>query len=173
METVYTKNIIEFVTVALEYCAYLEQCESKRFQDFVPVMQKVLSLLYLKAAIVEKPVPLGDMDVPQSVTEADYNAIEKKVADLMGEYDCYFDGDEASSVSENLADIYQELKDFIMNYKKGDQAVSNDSLYSCLDTFENYWGLRLLNCVKALHNIAYSIKPDDDDIQGDDNQGGN
>ena len=121
METVYTKNIIEFVTVALECCAYLEQCESKRFQDFVPVMQKVLSLLYLKAAIVEKPVPLGDMDVPQTVTEADYNAIEKKVADLMGEYDSYFDGDEASSVSENLADIYQELKDFIMNYKKGDR----------------------------------------------------
>ena len=167
MESVYTKNIIEFVTVALEYCAYLEQCEDKKFPDFVSVMQKVLALLYLKAAIVEKPVILGNSDVPQAVTEAMYQNIQKKVSDLMGEHDDYFDGDEATSVSENLADIYQELKDFIMNYKNGNQAVSSDSLYTCLDAFETYWGIKRLNCIKTLHGIAYN--PVSDDVQGDNN----
>ena len=168
METVYTKNIIEFVTVALEYCAYLEQCREKRFMEFVPVMQKVLSLLYLKAAIVEKPVMLGTADVPNSVTEADYQKIQDNVAAVMGEHDDYFDGDEATSVSENLADIYQELKDFIMIYKNGNQAVSNDSLFSCIDAFENSWAIRLLNCVKALHNLAYN-RTDEDGVQDNDN----
>lgn len=167
METVYTKNIVEFVTVAVEFCSYLEHADEKKYPDFISVMQKLLSLLYLKAAIVEKPVVLGDNDVPQCVTETDYHNIQNKISTLMGQYDDYFDGDEASSVSENLADIYQDIKDFIMNYKNGNQAISSDSLSACLDNFESYWGIKLLNCIKALHNLNYNS--DGDGVQGDDN----
>ncbi len=169
METVYTKNIIEFVTVALEYCNYLEHAGERTKGEFVPVMQKVLALLYLKAAIVEKPVTLGDTDVPTTVTEPDYQNIQNKISGVMGESDDYFDGEAASSVSENLSDIYQSVKDFIMNYKQGNQALSSDSLAQCIDDFEGDWGIKLLNCIKALHNIAYSSE--NADLQGDDIEG--
>lgn len=170
METVYTKNIIEFVTVALEYCNYLEHADERTIDVFAPVMQKVLALLYLKAAIVEKPVSLGDADVPTSVTEAEYQTIQNKINSVMGSRDDYFDGENASSVSENLADIYQSVKDFLMNYKQGEQAVSNDSLAQCMDDFENYWGIKLLNCIKALHAVVYS--DGNGELQGDDIEGG-
>jgi len=169
METVYTKNIIEFVTVALEFCNYLEHSDERSRSEFSPVIQKVLALLYLKAAIVEKPVSLGDTDVPTTVTEADYQTIQNKIADVMAEADDYFDGEEASSVSENLSDIYQSVKDFIMNYKKGDQNLSNESLCQCIDDFEGYWGIKLLNCIKALHSFVY--REENGDVQGDDIEG--
>ncbi len=167
METVYTKNVIEFVTVALEYCAYLEKCEEKKGTEFVPVMQKVLALLYLKTAMLEKPVLLGDADVPVTVTEADYQIMQNRISALLGENDAYFDGENATSVSENLSDIYQELKDFVENYRKGNQEVSSDSLSVCLDAFENDWGLKLLNCVKVLHGLAYNTYSDG--VQDDNN----
>lgn len=169
METVYTKNIIEFVTVALEYCNYLEHADERHLGEFAPVMQKVLALLYLKAAIAGKPVTLGESDVPTSVNEAEYQMIQNKIRGVMGEKDDYFDGDSAASISENLADIYQSVKDFIMNYKKGDQTLSSDSLAQCMEDFESYWGVRLLNCVKALHAVVYS--EENGDIQGDDIEG--
>lgn len=169
METVYTKNIVEFVTVALEFCNYLEHADERTPGVFAPVMQKVLALLYLKAAIVEKPVSLGDNDVPASVTEAEYQTIQNKINSVMGCHDDYFDGGNASSISENLSDIYQSVKDFLMNYKRGDQAVSNDSLALCIDDFENYWGIKLLNCIKALHAVVYN---EDGELQGDDIEGG-
>lgn len=169
METVYTKNIIEFVTVALEYCNYLEHASERSIGEFAPVMQKVLALLYLKAAIVEKPVTLGDADVPTTVTEAAYQDLQNKINGVMGSQDDYFDGEAASSVSENLADIYQSVKDFLENYKRGEQALSNDSLAQCMDDFENYWGIKLLNCIKALHAVVYSAE--NGDLQGDDTEG--
>jgi hypothetical protein len=60
-------------------------------------------------------------------------------------------------VSENLADIYQELKNFAMNYKHAVDEVSMMNALSVVkEEFQYSWGQKLVNVQRALHEVRYS-----------------
>ena len=80
---------------------------SKNESIDIAVMQKLLPLLYMKTAMLEKPIPVGDDDIQVFVTESDYEAIKQSVSRLVAANDAYYDGESAASISENLTDIYQ------------------------------------------------------------------
>ena len=48
-ERIYSKNIIEFVTVSAEYCAFIERVPELEKEEFLDKIIKILPLLYLKA----------------------------------------------------------------------------------------------------------------------------
>jgi len=48
---VYSKNVIELITVANEFCSFLERSEDLETDDFLGRLQKLLPLLYLKASL--------------------------------------------------------------------------------------------------------------------------
>ena len=50
----------------------IEKANEKSFETFVPVLQKLLPFLYLKAAMVETPIVLGEDELGTYVTEVDY-----------------------------------------------------------------------------------------------------
>ena len=66
----------------------------------------------------------------------------------------YSDEPITAFVSENIADIYQEVKDLACNYQTRDEAVMNDALVNCLEAFEQHWGQKLLNVLRPLHAVA-------------------
>lgn len=73
----------------------------------------------------------------------------------------------AAFVSESLADIYQELKDFAANYQTIDTDIMNDALVVCLRAFGEHWGQKLLNALRALHALRFSdsfLNEDDEEI---------
>ena len=45
---VYGHDVIEFTTVALQYCAFVENAPEKERTEFVDTLLKLLPLLYLK-----------------------------------------------------------------------------------------------------------------------------
>ena len=53
-QTIFDKNVIEFVTVAAEFCAFLERAERMKRSTFVDTSLKILPLLYLKASMLPK-----------------------------------------------------------------------------------------------------------------------
>ena len=159
---VYAKNVVEFVTVGVEYCAFMELAQEKNFGTFVPVLQKLLPFLYLKAAMVSKPLSLCDDNLEIFVTEVEYEKIRAGATRIMGQYDEEFTGEEVVSVSECLTDIYQDMKDFLMNYKEGKEEVMNDAVFHVIENFELYWGKRLLQALSIIHKLAY-IEPDVDE----------
>lgn len=159
---VYAKNVVEFVTVGVEYCAFMERTNEKSYGTFVPVLQKLLPFLYLKASMVDKPITLCDDALENFVTEVDYETIRSAAARILGQYDEEFTGEEVVSVSECLADVYQDVKDFLMNYKQGKEEVMNDAIYNVVENFELYWGKRLLQALAIVHKLAY-IEPDIDE----------
>lgn len=163
---VYSPAVIEFVTVAAETCLFLENATEQTREDFIVKSVKILPLLYLKASLVEIPEVVFD-DVPERfVTEEDYLYVKEQVEQLLGADDSYlevFHPDMAISdtpiavfVSENLADIYQELKDFAANYQTIDTDIMNDALAACLKAFGEHWGQKALNALRALHAVRYS-----------------
>ena len=107
------------------------------------------------------------------VTEADYNYVKNQVADVLGPNDSflevfhpdmpYSDTPIAALVSENLADIYQELKDFAANFQIGEEEIMTSALILCVETFAEHWGQKLLNALRALHALHYNDKSDEDE----------
>eukprot|EP01029_Cantina_marsupialis_P001813 TRINITY_DN116374_c0_g1_i1.p1 TRINITY_DN116374_c0_g1~~TRINITY_DN116374_c0_g1_i1.p1 ORF type:complete len:134 (-),score=18.76 TRINITY_DN116374_c0_g1_i1:81-446(-) len=77
----------------------------------------------------------------------------------------YSDTPLVSSISENFADIYQDLKDFITSYKIGTLEVMNDSLWDLNNHFYQYWGQKLVNTLRSIHRLV----ADKESLRDDDN----
>ncbi len=164
---VYSPAVIEFVTVVAETCLLLENTASHTQEDFIDKSIKLLSLLYFKTSVLDIPKRVHDFYSERFVNEADYDHIKNQVESLLAEKDSYLetfhpdmsfsDTPIAAFISENLADIYQELKDFAANYQLADVDAINDALVTCLEAFAEHWGQKLLNAMRALHNIKYEV----------------
>ena len=49
---IYAKNSVEFVTVGVEFCAFLERVQELTQEEFASTSIKLLPLLYLKATLL-------------------------------------------------------------------------------------------------------------------------
>lgn len=165
-DVVYSRNVIEFVTVANEFCSFAESAGSLSRKIFLSRLQKMLPLLYLKASLLPDPgEPDEETETPEKfVSEEDYEFVLGKIKARLGELDGYpeiFDPAAAlgemieSSIAENVADIYQDLKDFILAYRIGTTDVMRAALRECRNNFEQYWGQRLVNGLRAVHMLVY------------------
>ncbi len=164
-DILFDRNSVEFVTVAAEYCAFLEGTASLSRPKFVDTTLKLLPLLYLKALLIPRCEIIGFEEPESYVTEEIYEGMRLHLARLMGEKDDYLEvftpdmnyseGPLTKSVSEDLSDIYQALKDFIFVFKLGVRESMHDSLALCRERFEEYWGQTLVNTLRALHEAKY------------------
>lgn len=165
-QAIFDKDTIEFVTVAAEYCGFIQRARQAERTAFVGTLLKLLPLLYLKASMLPECQELGTDELPVSVSEADYEAVRTTLADVMGENDdflevftpdmAYSEAPILNSISENLADIYQALQDFIAAFQSGLNQTMNDALYDCKQQFPHNWGQTLVNTLRALHNVFHA-----------------
>ena len=164
-QVIFDKNSIEFVTVAAEYCGFIERSRGALRKNFVDTALKILPLLYLKASLIPECEMIGEDDLEVFVTEDDYEGVRRAIADVLGAQDdylevflpemAYSDTPIKKCISEDLADIYQDLKDFISVFQLGFNVTMNDSLYVCKEHFAEFWGQRLVNTMRALHDVKY------------------
>jgi chromatin segregation and condensation protein Rec8/ScpA/Scc1 (kleisin family) len=165
-QVIFDRNVVEFVAVAAEYCKFMEQTESMKLSQFVDTMQKLLPLLYLKAAMLPPCEVLGEEAPETYVTEETYEVLRLNLSSILEEADDYLDvfmqdmkySDQPikRSISEDLADIYQSLRDFIFVFRLGLNETMHDALAICKEQFETYWGQTLVNTLRALHEVKYS-----------------
>lgn len=163
---VYSRDVLEFTTVAVQYCAYLESSEGRERAEFVDTMSKILPLLYLKATILPNYETFSDEFPPECVTEENYDIIRNNVAYIMAELDDYLDvfvedmkysdSPILMTISENLADIYQELKNFAYTYKMGVEEDMMSAIMICKQNFITDWGQKLANVLRAIHEVKYN-----------------
>lgn len=167
---IYERNTLEFVTVALEFCTFVETAGEKGLFDFMDKAVKLLPLLYLKATLLPDVEPDEDDEPELTVTEDMYESVRARIAGLLGEKDTYLetfhpdmqysDTPIAAFISENLADVYQDTGNFVSLFRQGNEDVMLQSIALCRTNFKEFWGQQLLNALKALHAVRYS----DDEI---------
>jgi len=171
---IYDKNTLEFVTVALEYCALMETTSGHTLFSFVDKAVKILPLLYLKATLLPEVSEPEEEDVVEHfITENTYEAIRYHASELFGEYDSYLetfhpdmkysDTPVAATISENLADVYQDLGNFAALFRQENEVAMEQALYACEDNFRLYWGQKLLNAMKAIHVVRFNEELSSDD----------
>ena len=176
---IYERGTLEFVTVALEYCHFVENARNAELFDFVDKIIKILPLLYLKASLLPSVESEEDALLEFTVTEEMYESVRIGIADLLGERDAYLetflpdmrysDTPIAAFISENLADIYQDVGNFVFLFRQGNEDAMREAIAACQANFHEYWGQRLLNALKALHAIRYSgdedLRKNEDEIE--------
>ncbi|HBS87808.1 MAG: hypothetical protein A2W91_11165 [Bacteroidetes bacterium GWF2_38_335] len=166
---VYSKNAIEFVTVASEYCKMIESIDKMPALIFLSQAQKILPLLYLKASLIPYFDQVLDEPVEKIFSESDWSYIQMKITAKLENFEWYFDYQDPFSMVENdimqisvsevFTDIYQDLSDLIHLYQLGNEEIMNDALWECKNAFENYWGKRLIGLMEQIHIALYSDIP--------------
>jgi hypothetical protein len=61
-----------------------------------------------------------------------------------------------------LADIYQDVKNFVSVFQLGFDETMHDSLALCRENFALYWGQTLVNTMRALHSVKFGVKEDEE-----------
>ncbi len=157
---------MEFVTVAAEYCAFIERSEGQKRTEFVDTLLKILPLLYIKASMIPECEVMSEDGLESFVTEDDYEVIRLNLQELLADRDDYLDvfvedmkySDTPirKSIAEDLSDIYQVVKDFVCQFRSGLNETMHDALAQCREHFIGYWGQTLVNTMRALHEVKYN-----------------
>lgn len=153
--------------MANEYCHDIESTLEKDRVEFVTAMLKLLPRIYIVITDVEDKEDNNELDYIDSYLYEDtYNNVRENVYRLMGEDDVYLEVFEedmkysdtpiATTISENLADIYQELYNFLMTLQNVPTEVATNLIYVLKDNFKSYWGQTLVNVMRALHSLKYN-----------------
>ncbi|MDO4715295.1 MAG: DUF5063 domain-containing protein [Bacteroidales bacterium] len=164
---IYRPEAIAFVADATQYCIAMEQTEQPTRGALVTTLRQLLPVLYLK--VNQLPyVEVEDFfeELPEVVTEADYDYVRRRIAVIMGEQDDYLDvlvedmkySDRPirKSVSEDLADLYQPLRNFVESYKQGNEDTMLLALAQIQEDYAQNWGQVLLSVLRALHDVYYT-----------------
>ena len=165
-EPVYSRNVVEFVAVGNEFCKYAEHAPELKGDELLKILQRILPLMYLKASLLPQLEPYFEDGNEKFVTENDWVRVHDNLREKFGTADDYMEifddkareteGAIVASLSENMADIYQDIKDFLLLYQTGTSEVMNDAVWECRQNFETFWGQKLVNSMRAIHSFIYS-----------------
>lgn len=163
-DNIHSKNVIEVITIANELCIFLEEIEKYEKQYICLYLQKILPLLYLKGALLPDIELSSDEANERFVTQEQWEIIYNAVKIKLGKDDLFLfidyatkldDENEKGSIAEFMADIYQDLKDFLLLFQKNTRSAQENAVYSCKELFEDNWGMKLINVHKAIHMLLY------------------
>jgi hypothetical protein len=165
-DLLYSRSVVEFVAVANEFCKYADRAQEIKGDELLRILQRLLPLMYLKASLLPELNPFFEEGNEKFVTEADWIKVHDTLREKFGTADDYLEvfddkisdteGPVTSSISENMADIYQDIRNFLLLYQTGTDEVMNDAIWECRLNFETIWGQKLLNAMRAIHRFIYS-----------------
>ena len=156
-------NVLELLRVAHEYCIFAENADSKKPEEIFDFFRKLSPLLYIKGTLL----PYVDPEYPEAnerfVTEEEWQAVFNEFRSVLMAVDEYYHVDyeygveyEAikASLSENFADIYQDLKDFLLLYQRNTRDARQNAVHECRRLFESRWGLKILENLRYIHYLV-------------------
>lgn len=163
-DIVYSKNVLEMITVSNELCLFVEEIEKYELVYCLSYLQKVLPLLYLKGSMLPDVEVSDETANERFVTEEQWENVFNEARKVFGKYDTFnflkYDFQqgnqiEKGSIGEFIADIYQDIKDFLLLYQKNTLAARENAVYECKNMLAHNWGAKLLLVHKAMHDVKY------------------
>jgi len=180
-------ELIDFVSLCNVYCRILERADKLPLHELLDKSSEALMAVYQKTFVITRFKTRYESEAQKFLTEKQYNKIRLTIMNLLEKRDPYMEvldpnhiGSQnifQASLSEDLTDIYQDFYDFVQWYSLGTFESVNDSVIECLTNFEKYWGVKLLNALRAIHVIRYlkkdgsiftdPLNDDDDEVIND------
>lgn len=160
---VYSSALVDFVRAANECCHFLEELKGDEGKAFIAESVKQLAELYALFLKIGETEPVFDTPPEPTVTEAEWSGLFQKIAGILGSSNNIlrvaaeneFDRSELvnHTISEDMADVYQELKDFTVIYSRGLEELMNDAAWELTVRFAEHWGMKLLRALSSLHML--------------------
>jgi hypothetical protein len=157
--------VLEMIRVAHEYNVFSEDIEKKKVEDILSFYQKVIPLMYIKAALLPD-IEVSDATANERyVAEEHWEGIFMNLKTKFGKADEYWELDDNNdsvkvSLAEKLADIYQDTKDFVVLFQKNQMAAKENAVFEMKRLFKVHWGPRSISALNQLHNLLYQKEID-------------
>ena len=168
-------EVITFVKLAAAYCGLVEQGGPASRREWFSELRDLLAGLYVQALRLPKVEAISPEGNQKFVTEEEYNTVMQNVRRKAGQWDEYpevYDPEDpieeldiTARISEDCADIFQDLKDFITLYHVGNYEVMNDALWEVRENFDRLWGQKLLNALRTVHRLLTHADLTDDEAE--------
>ena len=159
---------LELVRMCNHYCQILEKADKVPANELLDKISESLMAVYHKTFSIPRFQTRYESDAQKFLTEKQYNKTRATLMEILGKRDLYVENLDPNrpsnqntfqaSLSEDLTDIYQDFYDLIQWHSEGTLESVNDSLIECLTNFEKYWGVKLLNALRAIHVMRYLKK---------------
>lgn len=163
---VYSSEVLECVKAANACCAFLEQLKGAEGKTFILDSVWHLSAVYNTVIRTGDTEPVFESPAEPTVTEQDWSALFQKISMILGPHNDIlriaeeeeFDRSEIvnHTISEDMSDVYQELRDFTSIYSRGMEEEMNDAAWELKERFAEHWGTKLLRALQALHELYIS-----------------
>ncbi|MEI6749575.1 MAG: DUF5063 domain-containing protein [Bacteroidales bacterium] len=172
-EPAYSRNVLEMLAVANEYCLFVEKADEYTKEDLLGFFQKICPLLYIKGALLPIIDPANPEANERFVLEEKWEIIFNSLRMKFQPTDEFWFADDTfdkspemikGSLAEHFADIYQDLKDFVILYQRNSLAAKENAVAECRRLFTNHWGIRIVNMLNALHFLNYPTIKENDNV---------
>jgi len=163
-KAILSEEVITFVKLAATYCTLVEQDLPATRKEWFEQLRDVLAGLYVQALRLPAVEAVYPGENQKFVTEQEYDLVRQRVRKRAGQWDEYpevYDPNDpieeldiTARISEDCADIFQDMKDFITLYHVGNYEVMNDALWEVRENFDRLWGQKLLNVLRTVHRLV-------------------
>lgn len=159
-----SSNTKDLVLVASQYCTFIEKIHLFEQPDAMDYLLKIIPLMYIKGLLI----PTFDIEdeniASRFITEEEYGIVYVNIKDKLDQFN-YFESFtafnnqvETYDLSEMIADIYQDMKDFILLYQKNTFTFQANALWNCRHNFYESWGTTITLILPYLHQLLYPVK---------------
>ena len=165
---IYSEEVLEFTKSSHNFCKWIEDSESEsdEVRTFIVTSLKYLPAIYSRMIAIPDFDPVFEEGNEKYVTEEDWSRVYQKITLILGTFNEYddlpgkseYDRSEVitRTISEDISDIYQDLRDFLEIFRNSPEEIMNDALWECRANFASSWGEKLLRASKAMHSIYIS-----------------
>ncbi|MGC9331133.1 MAG: DUF5063 domain-containing protein [Bacteroidales bacterium] len=160
------QQIIAFVEATKEMVEIIESASIMSAEGFLLQCQYMLPQLYAKACRLPSIENELQGKLEYYVTPEHYEYIKASLNEKLGDFDVIIHLEDNFlmntedyfhvELSELFADIYQDIGNFMAQYRDGDEQIRNDALWECKYNFEQHWGLRTLLLTEQIHRLIVS-----------------
>jgi hypothetical protein len=159
------KSVLEMLTVANDFCSFLDKSEDYPKEAVLKYLQRVLPLVYIKSSLLPEVETEDESAIEHYVTEMEWEEMFNMLHAKFGEEDIYFyiDNHERShqdpvkaSIAENITDLYQDMKDFVLLYQKPLTPFKQNAVMECRRLFADRYGYRIVNAHAAIHYLLFA-----------------
>lgn len=158
------QRLLHLVARANDYCVTVENALTFEKDDFIIRMLADLPALYMEFNDIE-PLRIDDVYLSSYMDEEYYDTVRSGMERLFGSDDVfletfvedmkYSDTPIGVSIAESLADIFQDLYNFVAAVKESDAEQLEGSYDLCHEAFEDYWSQKLCNVLRPLNHLRY------------------
>ncbi|MDE6022844.1 MAG: DUF5063 domain-containing protein [Muribaculaceae bacterium] len=164
MEEIRTR-LINLVALCSDYCVTIENSGSMERADLVDTLLGYLPRIFYEFHDIDSgenaSLTEWGYGVSEHLDEQQYESMRMQLATIFGEDDTYLETFEkdmkysetpiATTISENLADIYQPLFNFVMEVRESEGDNLDEAYIACRDSYKEYWSQTLCNVLRALN----------------------